>query len=82
MARDIALNPRPVSFLCQVCSSPVTHAQRGLECDTFRQWIHTKCASVDIQQYHDFTAQENFYWCCPPCLLSQLPFTGSESDVG
>ena len=25
--------------------------------------------------------QEEFHWCCPPCLLSQFPFTGNNSDV-
>ena len=60
MAGDIALNPRPVSFLCQVCSRPVTRVQRGLECDTFRQWTHAKCASVDIQQYCDLQLRKIF----------------------
>jgi len=71
---DVAMNPGPFCFPCSVCTLPVHSNQCGIKWDNCSQWCHAACGDADNYQYQEMIESENFSWCCPTCLLSQLPF--------
>lgn len=79
MSGDIALNPGLVWFPCSVCVRSVHSNQRALQCDICQQWIHAACGGVSVEKYQHMSLQMDFFWCCPPCLLVQLPFSTDDS---
>jgi len=80
LARDIALNPGPTRYPCTICVAPVHSNQCALCCDMCQRWAHAVCDRVSAKQYCIMASQEEFPWCFPSCLLSQLPFC-NEDDV-
>lgn len=72
VAGDIALNPGLIQHPYTLCS--VQSNQCALCCDVCQQWTHAIYGRVSTKQYSDMVSQEEFPWCCPLCLLSQLLF--------
>ena len=66
--------PGPVTCPCSVCWRPVKCNQRALQCDCCQLWVHCTCSGVSNQEYCYFQELEVFSWCCPRCLVEQLPF--------
>ena len=71
---DVTMNPGPFCFLCSVSARSVRSDQCGIECDNCLQWCHAACGDVDNYQYQEMIGRETYSWCCPSCLLLQLPF--------
>ena len=74
LAGDVALNPGPSCYPCTVCACSVGSNQRALCCDMCQRWTHATCGGVSAEQYSELAYQGEFPWCCPSCLLLELPF--------
>lgn len=69
---DVALNPGLSQYPYTACVRPVGSNQHALCCDMCQRWTHATCGGVSTKQYSDMASQEEFPWCCPSCLLSEL----------
>ena len=66
---DINLNPGPEStvFLCGTREEPMTWEDKAIMCDTYNQWYHTTCQSVNLQTYNMLAENNAIAWDCLIC---------------
>ena len=75
---DIEINPGPDK--CSVCNKRVARNHRAVNCDNCNMWCHIKCASIKPSEYKNYQSLPSFFWWCPRCLWSSLPF-GNETTL-
>ena len=63
---------------CQICAKPVKKNQYGICCDSCNLWSHTKCISMDMDEYTNYSSDETLTWFCHKCLM---PFTDSFFEL-
>ena len=66
---------------CGLCSGSVHNYNRAIECDKYKAWIHTSCATVSDDDYKVIQAT-NCTWICPTCDTANLStFSSSSSGI-
>ena len=72
LSNDINPNPGPdhdascTNYPCGTCDNPVTWNDRGIVCDTCKQWYHTSCQDVHTKSNTDL-ADSAVAWNCIVC---------------
>lgn len=74
---DIDTNPGPDD--CSVCNKRIARNHRAVNCDSCNMWCHIKCASIKPNEYKNYQRLSSFFWWCPRCLCSSLPFASETS---
>ena len=69
----------PVKFPCASCKQAVKSNQHGIFCDNCETWIHLKCTSLTLNDYHNL-AKDNNPWTCHICLSNIFPFNSLDND--
>lgn len=70
----------PGPDVCSMCNKQVARNHRAVNCDNRKIWCHIKCASIKPSEYMSFQCLSSFFWWCPRCNSSSLPFA-SESPA-
>ena len=68
LAGDVELNPGPIKFPCAMCSKPVRHNQKGIQCSRCENWSHTACCGVTDLEYRRIGEREEELMFCLGCL--------------
>ena len=63
-----------------MCNKRVARNHRAVNCDNCNMWCHIKCASIKPSEYKKYQSLPSFFWWCPRCLWSSLPF-GNETTL-
>ena len=48
----------PVSHPCGICTKPVAHNHRAIECDICKLWIHIKCNFISKERYFELIEED------------------------
>ena len=75
LSGDAKANPEPrtVKFPCKIYTKPVKRNQRGVQCDVYDEWLHTRCDGISNIQYSELQ-QSDDSWYCTRCLGEAMPF--------
>ena len=65
-ACDVATNPGPPKFPCNICKKAVRWTTPGVCCDTCDQWFHKACMGMNTCVYESL-ASNNVSWQCCGC---------------
>lgn len=60
--------------VCSMCNRRVARNHRAVNGDNCNIWCHIKCASIKPSEYKSFQCLSSFFWWCPRCQSSSLPF--------
>ena len=65
LACDVSSNPGPQwKSPCGLCSKPVKRNQRGIQCDNWDRWFHTRCCIIGDQTYETLGTSSCVWICC------------------
>ena len=54
-------------YPCLSCNKPVKRNQKGLQCNTCNNWVHTKCTDLTEAQYNFLEVNEDIPFYCLKC---------------
>ena len=71
LAGDININPgpRPVKYLCGVCSKAVKWGQQAIECEECTIWYHKDCMNMKNEIFNALENNSSYIWICCGCCL-------------
>lgn len=70
----------PVKYPCGFCQRPVAINSRAIECDSCKQWIHTKCNLTTPAEYNWLIEHPETPWSCQKCNSTCFPFNEQSNE--
>ena len=79
-ACDVATNPGPPKFPCNICKKAIRWTTPGVCCDTCDQWFHKACMGMHTCIYESL-ASNNVSWQCCRCGMHNLSSSFFDSTI-
>ena len=79
-ACDVATNPGPPKFPCNICKKAVRWTTPGVCCDTCDQWFHKACMGINTCIYESL-ASNNVSWQCCRCGMPNFSSSLFDSTI-
>ena len=52
---------------CNICQKNVKDTEKGIQCDSCDEWVHTKCEKIPDLEYYTYIIEQDKQFICKKC---------------